>query len=192
MTRRASAVPTVDLLTRTDHVESHGEITVASQDAGFADLAPLLDELNAKFTVVSARVVNYQGMAAGGGEIFLELIAVGGGTYLLKFVEAIAADHAKALRNKIVDLMRKGKPRQSRDGFVPLRLQVAGISFYFDKPVTAEELEVRLSAARLHIASLPIQALITQSYGLYWDPMRYEWVRARRGSEGDIRPHDAG
>jgi hypothetical protein len=173
-------------------VEATGEVAVQSHEVTYFDLAPLLEELNDQFVTVNAKVINYRGPAAGGGELFFELIAGGGIIYLKGFIEALAAENATSIRQRILETLRKGKAQHRRNGFIPLRLRIGNIRFYFKEPLTLDEFTRRIALARDHVQSLSDDVLSDNGYGLFWNTEIQEWNVAVAGWGGDICPPDAG
>jgi hypothetical protein len=120
-------------------VESIGEVGIQSHDVTYSDLAPLLEERNDQLVTSNAKVINYRDPIVGGGELFFELLAIGGAPYLKGFIDAFAAEHAKSLRERILETLGKGRAERRRNGFLPLRLRIGTVRFYSREPISLDE-----------------------------------------------------
>ncbi|MEA2584927.1 MAG: hypothetical protein QOF33_3012 [Thermomicrobiales bacterium] len=177
--------------------DNYGMVAVESVfDLSYSDLAPLLDELSKRHVNVRVNIVNY-GRPAGGPLDMFFLIMVGGSLlYLKSFIESWAAEDAKALREKLLATLKKGRGTELRDGMFPLRMVVGGVRFYIRKPMTDEEFVTRLTAAQAYIEAIPDEILASHdslgAHGMYWDQTGGNWKPVAVGWAGDICPFDAG
>lgn len=162
-------------------VDFEAEVNVAAIGTvqSYSDLAPLLDELNKRHAWVKASVSSFEPPAAGMTEIAVTLALAAPVTYLKSFIETWATEDAKAVRAAVKDIVDKG--RQNRHGrrFIPFRLELGGVRFYFHERLTDDTMQDRLRAAQVLIDSLPSEAFEGQpgpgEYGFFWDSGSNTW-----------------
>jgi hypothetical protein len=151
----------------------------------YSDIAPLLDELNTRYAVVETSASSHEPPAAGLTEIALIITASGAAIYLKAFLEAWAAEDARAIRTHLASLTQKGRKNRLGRHFVPFRIELGAIRFSFHERLSDEdEVLERLRAAVELVQSLPDEAFQGSGgpgeMGLWWDRNRREW----RGSIG--------
>lgn len=159
----------------------------------FGELAPFLDELNSKYNSVEATVYDFEPPAAGFSEIAVTVAVAAPIAYLSSLLATWAAEDAKALRQRLLGVMRRSKQNPSGRRYLPMRVELGRVRFYFHDDVTEEELVGRLRAAHEFAASLPEAAFEGEpgpgEYGLYWDKKTNSWKGSIYGlREGFCRP----
>lgn len=145
----------------------------------FSGLAPFLDELNKRHFSVDASVYDFEPPAAGFSEIAITVAVAAPAAYFSTFLATWAAEDAKALRRKMLDLFQRGKVSGSGRRYVPMRVELDRVRFYFHEQLDDEELVARLKAAQEFAASLPEEAFEGRAgpgeYGLFWDRKLKAW-----------------
>jgi hypothetical protein len=145
----------------------------------FSDLAPFLDELSKRNFSVSATVVDFEPPAAGFSEIAITVAVAAPTAYLSTFLATWAAEDAKALRRKLLNVMKRSRESPSGRRYVPLRVEIGRVRFYFHEQINDQELVTRLRAAQDLVAALPERAFEGQSgpgeYGFFWDRNEEKW-----------------
>jgi len=155
----------------------------------FSRLAPFLDELNKRYVFVAASVSDFEPPASGFTEIAITLAVAAPAAYFSSFLATWAAEDAKALRRKMLDLFDLGKVNSHGRRYVPMRVELGRVRFYFHEQLDDEELVTRLKAAQDFVASLPEVAFEglggPGEYGLFWDRKLKSW-------RGGIHGYQAG
>lgn len=150
----------------------------------FADLAPVLDELNKRHNSVEAAVYDFEPPAAGFSEIAITIATDASAAILA----TLALQGAGELRRKLLQVMNKAKSNAHGRRYVPLRVQIGRVRFYFHEMVSEEELLERLQAAQEFAASLPGDAFSGETgpgeYGLFWDDKEKAWRGSIYGYSG--------
>ena len=146
---------------------------------GFRQLAPLLDELNERYNSVGANVYDFEPPAAGFSEIAITIAVTAPVAYLSSFLASWAAEDAKALRRKMLELMHRNQENQHGRRYLPMRVEMGRVRFYLHEQVSDEELVKRLRAAQEYTAALPEEAFAGEAgpgeFGLYWDKKSETW-----------------
>lgn len=174
------------------------DIRVTAMDpVTFADLTPLLEDLNERFVSVTATRYNYRPTMAGELDMVL-LLAIGyaagvtGGEFLKKFAGLLAEDAYKAIRNQLRRL--RDKADQVADERVwTLTVQIGSHPFHFQGPMDDGEFTRRLRAAQAILDRSPERLITTVQQphemepGWYWrddhweaTPMLAVWMREDR------------
>lgn len=156
----------------------------------FSGLAPFLDELNKRHFSVSATVHDFEPPAAGFSEIAITVAVAAPTAYLSSFLATWAAEDAKALRRRMLEAMKRGKENAYGRRYVPLRVEIGRVRFYFHEQLNDEELVERLRAAQEFAASLPEEAFEGQGgpgeYGYFWDRSAKAWKGGIYGYSDEI------
>lgn len=146
---------------------------------GFGQLAPFLDELNERYNSVAAKVHDFEPPAAGFSEIAITVAVTAPVAYLSSFLATWAAEDAKALRQKMLDLMHRNQENEHGRRYLPMRIEIGRVRFYLHEQLTDEELVQRLRAAQDYTATLPEQAFDGEAgpgeFGLFWDKNSETW-----------------
>lgn len=152
----------------------------------FADLAPVLDELNIRHNSVEAAVYDFEPPAAGFSEIAITIATDASAAILA----TLALQGAGELRRKLLQVMSKSKSNPDGRRYVPLRVQIGRVRFYFHEVVSEEELLERIRAAQELAASLPDEAFQGEAgpgeYGFFWDDIGKAWRGGIYGYSGEI------
>jgi len=94
-------------------------------------------------------------------------------------LEAWAAEDAKSLRAKVLEILKKGRKKVNHRIYIPLKVEAGKVRFYFHEPVSDEEFVKRLHAAIELVNDLPAESLEGQTgpgeYGLFWHEDSQSW-----------------
>ncbi len=99
--------------------------------------------------VSDVKVERYPSDAGGPTEVYFVLSVVGAGAalYLKSFLETLGSEHAKALNNKILAVLKSGRGKNYRTGMYPLRFGGEGVWFHLREPFTNEDFSRKLKLA---------------------------------------------
>jgi hypothetical protein len=141
----------------------------------FAELAPVLDELNKRHNTVEAAVYDFEPPAAGFSEIAITIATDASAAILA----TLALQGGGNLLGKLRRLMNHAKKNPYGRHYVPLRVQIGRVRFYFHEVVSEEALLERLRAAHEFSLSLPPEAFLGEAgpgeIGMYWDDKSKAW-----------------
>ena len=144
-----------------------------------SDIAPLLDEINTQYAKVETTAWSHEPPAAGLSEIALIISASGAAIYLKAFLEAWAAEDARMIRKHLASLTQKGRKNKLGRHFVPFRIELGAVRFFFHEQLSDDEVLERLRAALKLVQSLPDEAFQGPGgpgeAGLWWDRSRQGW-----------------
>lgn len=127
-----------------------GDATVKVEAQWGCDDEQLVDFLSElRQSVSDVRIERYPSGPGGPGEIYflVSLVGIAGGFYLKAFLEALGAEHAKALNRKLLDVLHSSEARQHFRRMYPLRIGANKTWFHIAKPCFAEELTARFRLA---------------------------------------------
>lgn len=146
---------------------------------GFEQLAPFLDELNGRYNSVGAKAHDFEPPAAGFSEIAITVAVTAPVAHLSSFLATWAAEDAKALRQKMLDLMPRNQENEHGRRYLPMGIEIGRVRFYLHEQLTDEELVQRLRASEDFTATLPDEAFDGEAGpgegGLFWDKNSKTW-----------------
>ena len=161
----------------------------------FADLAPMLDELESRFGSVETAIVrpHPRPPAAGGAFPFalqlaldlntlVDVVSAGVAVYGAAFLAELGKQDAKALRQKLSEVIVRG--RDSRKGLRlgPFSIMVGTVQFYINSPMTEQELAIALQEAAELVAKMPEGRVNNPSgasgWPITWDSSSQSWKDA--------------
>ncbi|MEA2583655.1 MAG: hypothetical protein QOF33_1740 [Thermomicrobiales bacterium] len=161
----------------------------------YSDAGPLLDELNKRYAFVRTSFSSHEPPAADFSEIAFALTVgtgVGGAlVYFKSFLEAWAAEDAKALRSRLANLTKQGWQNKWGRRFVPFTLSFGTVRFLFHEQLGEDEMLERIKAASELLKSLPEEAFELERIpggggeGLYWDKKSKQWLGVIGGWGGE-------
>ena len=157
----------------------------------YADLAPMLDELESKFSSIDFTVARPDPKPRGGGPFPVALaltfdlntlgavISAGAAIYAGAFLAELGKQDAKALRQELLKIPVLGPGPRKDLSRTPLSIMVGTVQFYIDAPMTEKELAVALQQAAKLVESMP-EGRVNNAQGISgwpitWDSSTRSW-----------------